>query len=298
MPLSNVNFANLPTPKIVEPLDFNTILNGMVADLLLRDPTLSDVNIESSPMRKLLEVCAYRELIVRQRVNDGAHGVMLAYATGSDLDQIGANYGAVRLQLAPADNTTLPPTPAVMEADDVYRERIRLSLYSRTTAGSVNQYKYFATSANADVLDVSITSPMAGDVVITVLSRTGAGVPTQAVLDGVMLACNADHIRPLTDHVIVQAAAMVNYTVAASLTLYPNGDPITIQAAALKSLAAYCDRHHALGHDITQAGLIAALTVVGVQNVALTSPAADIVVDHLHASYATSKTVSISGTAI
>ncbi len=32
---------------------------------------------------------AYREVIWRQRVNEAARAVMLAYATGADLDQIG-----------------------------------------------------------------------------------------------------------------------------------------------------------------------------------------------------------------
>jgi len=298
MSLSWIDFSKIPAPAVIELLNFETILAAMKADLLARDATLTAVSLESDPISKVLEVAAYRELLLRQRVNDGAHSVMLAYASGTDLDQIGANFGVARLTITPADTSKTPPVPAVMETDVAYRERIRLSLYSRTTAGPVNQYMFYALSADPDVLDVSITSPNPGDVIIAVLSRTGAGVPTPVVLDAVMTVCNADDVRPLTDHVLVQAAIITNYSVAADLTVYPGPDPITVQANALQAVTSYCALHHALGHDITMAGLIAAATVTGVQNVAITAPAADIVIDDLHASYATAISVTIAGSAV
>lgn len=298
MSVAVIDFANIPAPAVIEPLDYETILAAMKADLLARDASLTAADLESDPVAKLLEVCAYRELIVRQRVNDGAHANMLAYATGSNLDQLGANYGVVRLEIKPADTSKTPPIPAVMETDAAYRDRIRLSLYSRTTAGPVNQYRYYALSADPDVLDVSVTSPNPGDVIITVLSRAGSGVPAQAVLDAVLAVCNADDVRPLTDHVIVQAAGIIDYSVTLALTVYPGPDPITVQANALQAVTDYCTAHHAIGHDITRAGLIAAATVAGVQNVALTDPVYDVVVDDLHASNATAINVTIAGSAV
>ncbi|MBA1636880.1 baseplate assembly protein, partial [Escherichia coli] len=74
---------------------------------------------------KLLEENAYRELIWRQRVNEAARAVMLACAAGNDLDVIGANYNTTRLIITPADDSTIPPTPAVMESDTDYRLRIQ-----------------------------------------------------------------------------------------------------------------------------------------------------------------------------
>jgi phage-related baseplate assembly protein len=254
--------------------------------------------LESSVEAQLLEVCAYRELIIRQRVNDGTHAVMLAYAANNDLDQIGANFGVVRLTITPANPNAVPPTAEVLEADTPFRERIRLSLYSRTSAGPANQYLYFARSADADVLDASVISPVPGDVLITVLTHSNGGIAQQAVLDAVYTTCNADDVRPLTDHVIVQAATLLPYNIDVALTLYPTGDPVTIQAAAQASVQAYADQHHALGHDITQAGVIAAATVAGVQNVNLIAPTTDIVVGDEQASSLTSINVSVAGVAI
>lgn len=46
-------------------------------------------------------------MILRQRVNDAAKAVMLAYSTGEDLDQLGANFNTPRLVVAPADESTI-----------------------------------------------------------------------------------------------------------------------------------------------------------------------------------------------
>jgi len=296
--LAEIDFALLPAPAVIEPLDYEIILAALKADLLVRDSRLTAVSLDSEPIAKLLEVAAYRELLLRARVNDGAHAIMLAYATGTDLDAIGANYGVVRLVVTPANATAVPPIAAVMEPDVDLRARIRLALYIRTTAGPTKQYIFYALSADPDVADVSVTSPQPGDVIIAVLSRTDPGTPAQAVLDAVTAAVNDSDTRPLTDHVIVQAAAIVNYTITAALTLYPGPDPVMVEATALAAVTAFAALHHAMGHDITRAGLIAALTVGGVQNVALTAPAVDVVIDDLSASHALGITVTVAGVAV
>jgi len=296
MPLSTVNFANLTAPTVVEPLDFASIVSTMAADLLMRDPSLTAVNIESSPLRKLIEVCAYRELLLRQRVNDAAKSVMLAYATATDLDQIGANFGVPRLLITPANAKAVPPVAAVYETDEAFRARILLSMYRKTTAGSANQYKYYALSADPLISDVSVISLNPGEVTLTVLAQ--AGVPTQTTLDAVLATCNATDVRPLTDGVQVQAVVLITYNVTAALTLYPNGDAVTIQNASIAAVQNYCNSHFALGHDITRAGLIAAATVSGVQNVNLTAPAADVIVDDVHAPQLSSLNISTAGTAL
>ena len=299
MALAEVNLAQLPPPAAVEPLDFETILAALKNDLAARHPDIAArLNLESEPVVKLLEAFAWRELMLRQRVNDGVRAVLLATAAGADLDQVGANYGVARLVLDTGDPNAVPPRPKVMESDAAFRERIRLSLYARTTAGPVNQYRWLAMSAHPDVADVSVTSPSPGEVVIAVLARSGGGAPAQAVLDAVLTACNADDARPLTDHVTVQAAQIVNYRVDAAITVYPGPGPDAVLAAARKAAADYCARHFALGHDITRAGLIAAIGVAGVQNVSLAQPAADIVVDTLHAARASTINIRLAGTAL
>lgn len=111
------------TPDVVEVLDYEIILAERKATLVSLYPeeqqeaVARTLILESEPIVKLLEENAYRGVIWRQRVNEAARAVMLAYAAGSDLDQIGANYNVPRLVITPSDDTTFPPTPAVMESD-------------------------------------------------------------------------------------------------------------------------------------------------------------------------------------
>lgn len=292
-----VDLSQLPVPAVVETLDYETILAEMLADLRARDSTF-DALVESDPAYKILEVCAYRELLVRQRANDAAHAVMLAYATGTDLDQIAANYNVTRLVITPEDPDTIPPTPAVYESDDELRRRVVLSLEGYTTAGSVGSYLFHTLSASGDVLDASVPVPtlVPGTVNVAVLSRTGNGVAPTETLDAVIARLNAEVVRPLCDTVVVDSAVIVNYAITAVLTLYPGTGAAQVLAASQASVEAFAAKMHRLGLDITLAQLTAAMVVPGVQNVAISSPAADVVIAWNQASYCTSITLTIGGT--
>src|SRR6185436_13616375 len=97
-------------PDIVEQIFFEDILAAMIADLQVRDPAFTAL-LESDPAYKIMEVCAYREMLLRQRVNEAAKGVMLSIAIGTDLDQIAANYNVERLVIYPGDTEAIPPVP-------------------------------------------------------------------------------------------------------------------------------------------------------------------------------------------
>lgn len=167
-----IDLSRLPAPLIVEQLDYAVILAALRADMLDRFPDFSAA-VESDPVQKLLEVCAYRELLLRAAFNERARGCLVAFAVGPDLDNLGALLGAYRLEIEPAD--PLSGTPAVMESDADFRRRIILAPEGYSVAGPEGAYIWHALSADADVLDASATSPDPGEVVVTVLSRTGDG---------------------------------------------------------------------------------------------------------------------------
>src|SRR5690606_1403888 len=79
--ISTLDLSLLPAPDVVEALDFETIFAAMLADLQARDPTF-DALVESDPAYKVLQVSSFRELLLRQRVNDAARERMLAFASG------------------------------------------------------------------------------------------------------------------------------------------------------------------------------------------------------------------------
>lgn len=289
-----VNLSELPAPQVVQPLDFETILAAMIADLQERDHTFTAL-VESDPAYKVLEVCAYRELLLRQRVNEASKAVMLAYATGADLDQLGANVNVQRQVITPANPDAVPPVPAVMESDDDFRARIQLSPEAYTTAGSEGSYVFHALGADPDVKDVQPVSPTPGVVVVYVLSRTGNGTAPEALLDKVDDTLNAETVRPMTDHVQVMSANIVNYTIEAELTMYPGPDATVVLQSAIEAVTAYAEEQRRIGYDVTLSGLYRALHQPGVQNVNLISPAATLVIGDGQASYCTNINVTAAG---
>ncbi len=289
-----VNLSRLPFPAVVEPLDFEAILSAMLADFAARMPEFSAA-VESDPVYKVLEVAAYRELLIRQRVYDAAKAVTLAYAVGADLDHLAAGYNVARLVVTHADPLAVPPVAAVMESDDDLRRRVQLAFEGFSTAGPVGAYLFHTLGAAGAVLDASVESPTPGVVVVSVLSRIGDGTASPELLAAVLAALNAESVRPLTDMVQVRAATVVPFDVVATLTLYPGPDTAVVMADAETRLAAYVAENHRLGSDVTRAGIIAALCTAGVQNVALESPAADIEITPSQASHCAGWAITFGG---
>ena len=113
-----VELSRLPAPEIVESLDFETILAARLAGFQAAYPE-HDALVESDPVFKLLEVAAYQELNLRQRINEAAAACMVAYALGADLDNLAAIFGVARLEVTPADEQAEPDkqTVALQSAD-------------------------------------------------------------------------------------------------------------------------------------------------------------------------------------
>jgi len=286
-----VNLSRLPALDLIEPLEFETILSRLIDELRARHPAF-DALVESDPAMKLAEVAAYAELLLRQRINEAAKSVMLAYAGGSALDHIAAGYNVERQVIVPADPAAFPPVPAVLEPDDDLRRRVQLAFEGFSTAGPDGAYVFHALGAHADVLDASVASPAPGEVVVTVLSRSGDGVPAAEVLSAVDAALNAERVRPLTDHVSVQPASVVNWSLEATLSLWPGPDAAVVTAAARANIDDVLARQQRLGRSIHRSALLAALHVEGVRHVILTAPAADVLLDATRCGHCTGMAIT------
>ena len=299
--MATIDLSQLPAPDVVEALDYETLLAERKATLISLYPAEQQpaitrtLALESEPLVKLLQENAYRELILRQRINEAAKANMVAWATGTDLDQLGANNGVTRLTLRAADNSTLPPTAAVMESDDNFRMRIAAAFEGLSVAGPSGAYEYHAKSADGRIADVSATSPAPAEVVITVLSREGDGTAPADLLTIVANALNDEDVRPVADRVRVQAAAIVSYRVDATLFLYPGPEAEPIRAAAEAKLLAFINAQSRLGRDIRQSALYAALHVEGVQRVELAQPTADVVLDKTQAAWCSGFSITVGG---
>ncbi|MBA0371154.1 baseplate assembly protein [Stenotrophomonas maltophilia] len=279
-----VELSKLPVPDLTEQVSFEQSYADLKATLYLLAPEYATL-LESDPMSVLLQVCAYREVHLRESFNVRGKGNMLAYAGGGDLDNLGAFFGVVRQQITPADPKT--NTPAVMESDVELRRRIQLAPEGYSVAGPEGAYLFHALSADPDVLDVSAMSPTPGEVLVTLLSRSGDGIPSSGLVERVAAALMDGNVRPLTDLVTVRAAEIMRYTVKAEIVTYAGPDAAVVLDEANRRLRAYVDESHRLGRDVPRSGLYASLHVEGVQRVNLIEPADDLFIANHQAAHCT-----------
>ena len=253
------DLASLPTPTVIESLSFETIFEELQTEFQSRYPDYSAL-LASDPAVKLLEVAAYREVLLRNRINAAAKASLLAFATGSDLDHLAAFYGVTRL---------------MDESDEALRLRTRQRIIGFANAGGAAHYRYWALSASPEVADVEVDSPEPGRVRISVLAKGEEQTVSNAVLDAVRAVVLRDDIRVLTDTIEVVPAELMPVTVHARLWLYPDAPMETLSAieAVFAFTLAACA---GLGWDLTRSWIIGQLQRPGVHKVELLSPTTDI----------------------
>lgn len=297
-----IDLSQLPAPQIVEVPDFEALLTERKSAFIALYPSEQQaaitrtLTLESEPITKLLQENAYRELLLRQRVNEAAQAVMVAYALNTDLDNLAANYNVERLTITAADTSLTPPTPAVRESDASLRLRIATAFEGVSVAGPIAAYEFHAKSADGRIADVSATSPAPAEVLITALSREGDGHASSELLGLVEATLNGERVRPVADRVTVQSAEIIPYQVDATLYFYPGPESEPIINAAQQSLQSYITRQTRLGRDIRLSAIYAALHVEGVQRVELAAPLADMVLDKTQAASCTGWQIRSGGT--
>lgn len=297
-----IDLSQLPAPQIVDVPDFETLLAERKAAFVGLYPAdeqaavARTLALESEPITKQLQESTYREVLLRQRINEAAQAVMVAYALGGDLEQLAANYNVKRLTVTPADNDAVPPVAAVMESDDALRLRVPAAFEGLSVAGPTAAYEFHARSADGRVADASATSPLPAEVVLTLLSREGDGTADSDLLAVVEKALNSESVRPVADRLTVRSAEIIPYSVDATIFLYPGPEAEPVMAAAKASLQKYIASQTRLGRDIRRSALYAALHVEGVQRVELASPLNDVVLDKTQAASCTQWNVTNGGT--
>lgn len=123
--VKTIDMSLLPPPAFVKTPLFSDVKSNLLSELQILYPQFNALT-ESDPAVKLLEIVAYREIIITARVNQGMLAVLLAFAKGSDLDQIGANFDCLRLLITPANPDVIP----------------RLRLFTRVTTSIDTEYSY------------------------------------------------------------------------------------------------------------------------------------------------------------
>ena len=290
--MSVIDLSKLPSPKVIEEISFEVILQAMLDDLHDRDPELNIT--ETDPAYRVLEVAAYREMIQRQDHNERIKKLLAAYAEGEELDHIGVTYYATeRLVIDEGDPDADPPEEPTYESDEDYLRRMLLAPDGWSTAGPRDGYVYHALSADPDVKDATAITPAPTEVTITVLSRQGDGAASQDLLDTVEAAASAEEVRPQTDLVTAQSATIKPYEIVATLEMESGPDPEVAREAAQEAAEAFAEEHHRLGLGVVRDAALAELYVEGVRRVNL-ELAADIECDDTEAAWCSKVEVTIA----
>ncbi|WP_353277840.1 baseplate J/gp47 family protein [Wolbachia endosymbiont (group A) of Agelastica alni] len=244
-------------PNIIEPLNFEEIFSRMKEELISRDESFTAL-IESDPAMKILEVAAWRELLLRQRINEAVKSNLLKFAMGEDLDNLAEFYGVEREK---------------GEDDERFRKRIKAKIFGWSTGGN---YRYYALSADTRVKDALVESPVPGKVQISILSTqlSTIGIPPEELLEIVRNQLNREDVRILTDTIEVVSCNIIEIDIHSKISI----SSITSEEEIKKQFIEKFEASKKLGWSITRSWIIANLFVEGVENVELIEPREDVVV--------------------
>lgn len=228
---------------------------------------------------KLLELAAYEEIRFRARINDAGRAVLLAYATGADLEHLAALWNIGKEIVDPGDPQAHPPIPVTYERDERLRLRTQMGIERASTAGPGGSYRSLAMDVSADVADVRVDRPEPGVVRVVVKSYSNGGIATTALLDAVRRALSPEDRRPLNDTLHVVAARPVNYSIVADVYIGRGPDPGVVLDARRKDLDIAVAAGEALRVGMPKSAVTGALhpKESGVVRVDLKSPADDVV---------------------
>ena len=281
-----IDLSALDPPNVIEELDFEAILSELKSDCVARLVESGigyDVaSLESDPVVKVLETAAYRETLVRGRINSDLRAVLIAKAQQADLEHRGASYGIERRLVSPATENA----PAVYESDELLRQRISLAPEAFASAGPEGAYLFHTLTADPNIRNAAARQIGPGKVEVTFLVSDGIGYPDQELINKVAARLRDPKIKPLTDEVSVVAPDLVDYAVKIELVVALGIDQNVIASSAKNALEIYVSDRHKIGNIIYTSGLIAAAKVAGVEHVILTSPTTNIDPGEAGAAYA------------
>lgn len=296
----SVDFDLLPKPNFVDVIDFELIFSERKEYLISLYPPNEQADIrkllsrESEPVTKVLQENAYREMILRNQINDRALATQLAFAKKEDLDIWGANFDVERLVISDADNSVTPPAPAVYETDEDFRYRIQKKLDALSTAGPESAYEFHTLSADSRVADVKCSSPAPAHALLTILQRDSMNNASTEALNNIVLNyVSGEKKRPTGDRVQVQSAEIINYSIEAILVTKNVPETDAVLLAAQDNINIYAKTPKRLGKGVYFSDLYSALKVSGVERVELLSPLAEIPINNFQAAFCTEIKISV-----
>lgn len=293
--LGVIELNQLPAFTVLETISSEAILAARMANLVTtwnsNDPPNAaqyDVGaLEFDPIKINQETNAFFETTLRDRVNQAARAVTLAYAVGGALDAIASRYPGGMPRIDDED-------------DEAYRTRIWLSPNTFSRNGIYESYVFFALTAamlaatplrDATAVatpgfpDVTIAIAADGAPIAVVMDVNGnvsgftqspSPVPSNSLVQTVAsyITAPGQGRKGLTDVISVGGPSKVillDYKIR--VLLYPGWDRATIMNQLAITLVMLLDSQRYLGFSHMVSAIEGALKVSGVFNVIVDSPA-------------------------
>ena len=281
--LPTIALDNLPLPPVIEPIAYEDLLAAIVTEFKARWETRRAANpdlpaydvelLETDPAKILLESGAFIYMLALARVNDAARALMLATATGGDLEAFATDFGLQKLTITPATDDA----PAVLESDRDFRLRRQLAPEAYAAAGPGDAYRFFALSADASIKQALALKGDANRIDLVLLSRDGDGTVDTETIAKVHEALSPHLVRPLTDALYTRSAEIVGQAIHVVLTVPHGPDRETVRARAESQIAAYAAARHAIGTALRVDGIIgAARENNAIETMQVVAPAVDV----------------------
>lgn len=271
--LTEADLAQLPAPKIVETLNYEEIVSSCKEDLqavLDQDYPALGVQVrelpESDPLSKILEILSYRELHMRQRINETTRDCLLSSATGDGMQNL-ASWLIGRQD----------------ELPEVMRRRVLEEFDAYHTAGTPAAYRHFAAAVAPDqIKDVHVAASQA-EVNVTLLphnadmaDRAQRADENQQLVAAVQATLAQDTIRPIGHWVKVKMATLHRYRVKARLGVRDMPGIGEVAQASRNAVIRYTGAQYSLGKPVLESALLAAVFQPGVKYAILDEPQADL----------------------
>jgi len=269
---------NLQRMIVLEDLDAETILGQRMQRFkelwAFYDPPAAaqyDVEtLEFDPIKINQEACTYFELMLRDRVNQAARSITLAYAIGTDLDAIASRY--------PGGVPRLPG-----ESDDRYRRRIWLSPNTLSPHGTAEAYEFWALTALPALRDVTAIRSVMHDYYPTILitclmNDYDEPKPAQEQLVFIRSYIQSLSRQGLTDVISVNPPKVKEVAYKINVFLYPGTAAEQTLAKMRTRLEKLIADQYWLGHDHSHTAIHASCALQGVHHVDILEPTDDVLI--------------------
>lgn len=168
------------------------------------------------------------------------------------------------------------------ESDDSYKKRIALAPSSFSVAGPYESYKFWALTANQNIIDVAVVSKeertqdiqYAGVVEVYPLIKNGQPA-TVEILGQVLEILSNKKVRPLTDKVETLAPIQVDYTIDLKYYIHTDdgANANIIQSKVSNAVQNFIEwQYEKLGRDINPSELTRLIVNAGAKRVDIISP--------------------------